>query len=97
MNRYTRENDERIVGWELAQELHNEGIDAPAELYYKIETPTGEHKPDFDRETILRAWGTKDVPMDEFIPAPTRRELEDFIDITGLIVSDELLEKINNI
>lgn len=89
--------EERVAGWELALKLHREGIDAPAEVYYKIHTPTGQHVAEFNRETILHAWGTKDIPLDEFIPAPTRRELEDFIDITGLIVSDELLKEIESI
>ena len=93
MNRFTRNNIEPTVSYDTAMRLREEGIETPAEMYYKIYTPTGEHSL-IEREVILHAWGTRGVPEDEFVPAPTRREVEDYLDYSGLIISDELLEEI---
>ena len=93
-----REHQEAFLPFDLAKKVFDDGIVVRnSKYYYKVETPTGVHEPDFTREIILRAWGTKDVPFDVFIPAPTVREFEAWVDVEGLMVDDDVLEKINEL
>lgn len=93
MNRFTRNTIEMPVSYEIAMRLREEGIETPAKLYYKIHTPTGEHSL-IEREVILHAWGTAGVPEDEFLPAPTVREVEDYLDYSGMMISDAMIERL---
>lgn len=93
-----RDHQEAILPFELAKRVFKAGIIVKnAEYFYKINTPTGEHEPEFTRKVILRAWGTDEVPWDVFIPAPTVREFEAWVDVEGLFVDDDLLEEINEL
>ncbi len=93
-----REHQNTILPFDLAKLVFEDGVVVRnAENFYKVETPTGIHEPEFTREIILRAWGTKDVPYDVFIPAPTVSEFEAWVDAEGLIVDDDVLEKINEL
>lgn len=96
MNRYTRNSIESRVDFDTAMRLRDEGVETPTDMYYKLITPTGEHLPEFSREVIMSAYGSEDALIDDFVPAPTRKEIEDYLDYSGLFISDELLNNINN-
>ena len=90
-------NAKRRVSFDVAMKLRREGIETPTDMYYKVVTPTGEHLPEFSKKVIMSAYGSKDALLVDFVPAPTKEEVEDYIDYKGAIISDELLKNINNI
>lgn len=95
MNKFN--NIKPRVSFDIAMRLRKEGIETPTDMYYKVVTPTDEHLPEFSKKVIMSAYGSKDALLVDFVPAPTREEVEDYIDYKGAIISDELLEDINNL
>ncbi len=86
------------IPFELAKALFDKGLRITnTEYYYKVNSPDGTHEPKWTRGVICRAWGTPDIPWRDFIPAPTVTEFDDYIDYSGIVLDDTVIEKINAI